>query len=173
MSAQKIETIADLTPDAGNANRGTERGRGLLEESLRTLGAGRSILVDKAGRVIAGNKTLEVAADLGLEVETIKTDGNKLVVVQRTDLDLEGGTQARDLAYADNRISQVDLDWDVARMAQDIEDGVDLGKWWVEDELKALEAIEPQFDPVPEDEQPRLDEKAPTTCPECGHVWTP
>ena len=30
----------------------------------------------------------------------------------------------------------------------------------------------PEFLPVGEDEQGRLDQKAPTTCPECGHVWT-
>jgi len=29
------------------------------------------------------------------------------------------------------------------------------------------------FDPVSEDEQGRLDEKAPVKCPECGHEFTP
>ena len=55
--------------DSRNANKGTERGLALLDKSLRQYGAGRSILVDKNGRVIAGNKTLyrytlvEYAAD--------------------------------------------------------------------------------------------------------------
>lgn len=40
-------TLADLTPDAQNANRGTERGAYMVEESLRQFGAGRSILVDR------------------------------------------------------------------------------------------------------------------------------
>lgn len=29
----------------------------------------------------------------------------------------------------------------------------------------------PDFDPVPMDEQPRLDEKTPVTCPKCGHEF--
>ena len=49
------EGYARLTPDRHNMNRGTERGLQLLEKSLRDYGAGRSILVDKAGNVIAGN----------------------------------------------------------------------------------------------------------------------
>ena len=53
----KTTKISDLTPDPQNANKGTERGRGMIEDSLRRLGAGRSILVDKHNRVIAGNKT--------------------------------------------------------------------------------------------------------------------
>ena len=169
---KKIKAIEDLVPDTGNANRGTERGRGMLEESLRTLGAGRSILVDKHGRVIAGNKTLEVAAELGPEVETVQTDGHKLIVVQRTDLDLDVGSQARELAYADNRIAQVNLDWDVARMAADIEAGVDLGRWWVEDELKALEVME-KPEP-PEDHGPHLnkaDELREKWNTALGQVW--
>ena len=86
-NTKQINSIDDLTPDPRNANKGTERGAVQLENSLRDYGAGRSILVDKHGVVIAGNKTLEQAASLGLEVETIRTDGNKLVVVQREDLD--------------------------------------------------------------------------------------
>jgi len=41
---------------SGNANRGTERGTSALESSLELYGAGRSILLDKNGIIIAGNK---------------------------------------------------------------------------------------------------------------------
>ena len=133
-----IEKIEDLTPDSKNANRGTERGLAILEDSLRKYGAGRSILVDKAGQVIAGNKTLEVAADLGLPVRVVKTDGHELVVVQREDLDLDDGDKARQLAYADNRSSQVGLDWDLERILADVEAGVDLNGLWGENELEML-----------------------------------
>lgn len=85
---KRIDRIADLRPDATNANKGTARGRGMVEASLRETGAGRSILADKAGRIIAGNKTLEAWADIGGEIEVVRTDGKKLVVVQREDLDL-------------------------------------------------------------------------------------
>ena len=61
----------------------------MLENSLRKYGAGRSILTDKNGRIIAGNKTFEMAGQIGFEdVDVIKSDGTKLIAVQRTDLDL-------------------------------------------------------------------------------------
>jgi DNA modification methylase len=118
--------IERLTPDRRNANRGTLRGRALLEDSLRRYGAGRSILADKHGNVIAGNKTLEASADIGLPVRFVQTDGTELVVVQRTDLDLDADPTARQLAYADNRIAQLDLDWDAEALLADQAAGIDL-----------------------------------------------
>jgi hypothetical protein len=115
---KKLSTIADLTLDPQNVNKGTERGSYLLEHSLQTYGAGRSILVDREGRVIAGNKTLEQAALMDLPVEVVQTDGHKLVVVQRTDLDLsEKSGKARGLAIADNRSSEVGYEPDPAMLA--------------------------------------------------------
>jgi hypothetical protein len=107
--------LSELTPDKGNANKGTQRGLKALDTSLRQYGAGRSILVDKNGVVIAGNKTLERAADIGIDdVIVVESDGTKLVAVKRTDLDLEDdGGKARALATYDNRVGQLDLDWDV------------------------------------------------------------
>ena len=67
MTEVKRIKASELTPDIRNANKGTERGRGALETSLRQYGAGRSILVDKHGRIVAGNKTLETAAEIGLD----------------------------------------------------------------------------------------------------------
>ena len=85
-----------IKPDPRNINKGTQRGRGLLEQSLREYGAGRSVLTDKHGTLIAGNKTHEVATEIGLPVRIIETDGNELVVVQRTDLDLTTDHKALD-----------------------------------------------------------------------------
>lgn len=138
---KKIKKIADLVPDFRNANKGTERGRGMVEHSLRQYGAGRSILADKDGNVIAGNKTLEAAADIGLPIRVIETDGKELVVVQRKDLDLtQPGSTARQLAYADNRASEVSMSWDVDVLRQDLADGEDLSAFFHPDELAALMA---------------------------------
>ncbi len=133
-----IRSIDDLTPDARNANLGTERGRYMLEQSIREVGAGRSIVVDAEGRVIAGNKTLEVAEALGLPIEVVRTDGTRLVVVQRDDLDLANGDdKARRLAYFDNRSGQVGLEWDAAQMVADLELGLNL-----DDMFKDFEVVE-------------------------------
>lgn len=83
-SPRPITQLADLTLDPENANRGTPRGTALLATSLRQYGAGRSIVADRDGVVLAGNKTLQAAKDLGLGVRVVETTGDELVVVQRT-----------------------------------------------------------------------------------------
>ena len=119
--------IDELVPDRKNANKGTQAGLRALDKSLRDFGAGRSILIDKDGEIIAGNKTTERAADLGIDdVIIVPTDGTKLVAVQRTDLDLDTDPEARQLAYADNRIAEIDLEWDYEQVDFDLEQGVDL-----------------------------------------------
>src|SRR5258708_2905904 len=105
--------LSALTPDTRNANKGTDRGRKVVRESLRKYGAGRSILLDKSGNIIAGNKTVEGAQAIGLEdVQIVKSDGTRLIAVQRTDLDIND-RKARELAIADNRASELGLEWDV------------------------------------------------------------
>jgi len=87
--------ISTLAIDDENANCGTARGREMLGESLRKCGAGRSVLVDRQGRVIAGNKTLEAARAIGIKsTAVIETDGSSLVAVQRGDLDLRRDERA-------------------------------------------------------------------------------
>lgn len=162
--------ISDFTPDPGNANLGTERGRALLENSLRQYGAGRSILVDKNGVVIAGNKTLETAAEIGFEdVEVIRTDGKHIVAVQRMDLDLSTDPEARALAYADNRISEIDYSLDLDVLLRDAKE-IDLSGLWSEDELNML-FLNTQ---IPE-ENKDIDEEAMKEteheCPKCGFKW--
>lgn len=128
--------------DKHNANKGTDRGRKLVESSLRDLGAGRSIVADKHGEIIAGNKTYEAAEKLGLSVREIETDGTELVVVRRTDLDLsEPIGKARRLAYADNRAGEVGLDWNTAVLKEDLDAGLDVAALDIEDiELPSLVA---------------------------------
>lgn len=134
-----VKSIADLKPDKRNANKGTARGRYMIEQSLRETGAGRSIVVDKDGQVIAGNKTLEAAADIGLPIEVVHADGTKLVVVQRDDLTLgDPKGLARKMAYFDNRTTQVDLDFDAAVIAADLDAGLDLSGMFFEEELQEI-----------------------------------
>lgn len=107
--------IKELVPDDKNANKGTEKGRKALDKSLHKYGAGRSILIDKNNRIIAGNKTAEQAEVVGIDdVVIVETDGTKLVAVKRTDLDLDSDDgKARELAVYDNRVGELDLDWDI------------------------------------------------------------
>jgi hypothetical protein len=168
--AKRIRSVEDLAPDKRNANRGTERGTGLLEKSVRQFGLGRSILVDREGRVIAGNKTLEAAAAAGLtEVQVIQTDGRRLVAVQRMDLDLAKDPKARALALADNRVGELNLDWDLGTLMDQVPPLADLGleEFFTEGEMKRMLAEAPE-------EFPEKDGSIETTheCPRCHYRWT-
>ena len=102
--------------------KGTEYGEHLIEQSLRKLGLGRSILLDRNNQIIAGNKTTEKAGELGFEkVVIVETDGNTLVAVKRNDIDLDSA-EGRELALADNATSEANLEWDnglIAEVAQE------------------------------------------------------
>lgn len=129
---KEITKISDLVPDANNYNKGTEFGQGLIEKSIRKNGLGRSLLLDKNGKVIAGNKTLEGTVAAGFNDEDIivvKTDGTKLVVVQRTDLDLDT-RRGKEMALADNATAKANLAWDYEAMSADFE-SVELEAWGV------------------------------------------
>lgn len=108
----KKAKLSDLIPDDLNANKGTEFGSHLVENSIRKFGAGRSILLDKNNRIIAGNKTTENAAAIGMEdVIIIETTGNQIVAVKRMDIDLDTA-QGREMAIADNASAKANIDWD-------------------------------------------------------------
>jgi hypothetical protein len=129
--------ITDLQPDNRNANKGTKRGRRAVAKSLLDYGTGRSVLIDKDGRVIAGNKTVEQATELGVQdVIVIQSDGSKLIAVQRTDLSLDD-VKARGLAIADNRTAELGLEWD-AEILKEFSADLDLKPYFSDDELKEL-----------------------------------
>lgn len=137
--AKKIQQLTDLQPDPHNVNAGSQRGDYMLDKSLREYGAGRSILVDANGLTIAGNHVLEKAAEIGLPVQVIESDGKRLIVVQRTDLDLNDPTgAARKLALLDNRTTEAGLTWDADQLLQQINAGLDVSDLWFDDELATL-----------------------------------
>lgn len=125
--------LHDLIQDDRNLNKGTERGQQLIEKSLREFGAGRSILLDKNNRIIAGNKTHKNAELAGLDdVIIVETDGTKLVAVKRTDVDLDT-KKGREMALSDNATVKVDLQWDTEELNAVAEDfGIDTEEWDVE-----------------------------------------
>jgi hypothetical protein len=135
----EVVDVTDLVFDDMNPNRGTQRGMSMLEESLRTYGAGRSILLDKDNRIMAGNKTAEVAHDIGIDrVRVVETDGTELVAFRRVDLDLNEDPRARELGVADNRVGQVNMDWEPEILAALQDRGVKLEGLWLDHELDKL-----------------------------------
>ena len=139
-AAKKIRRISDLIADDRNANKGTARGRGVIAQSLKDNGTGRSILIDRNGRIIAGNKTVENAGAIGLkDLLVVKSDGTKLIAIQRTDLDLKRDGRAKALAIADNRAAELNLEWDGAVLAE-LGQEIDLEPFFSSKELGHISA---------------------------------
>jgi DNA modification methylase len=139
-SPNGLVAFSKILPDSRNANRGTKRGAALIKKSLKEYGAGRSILLDKNNRMIAGNKTLAQAAagKTGIKgVRIIETDGSELIAVKRIDLDLQKDGKAKSLAIADNRAGELSLDWD-PEILKALDAEIDLSGMFSGEELAAL-----------------------------------
>ena len=109
---EKVIDIQELAQDGHNFNKGNEQGQQLMERSFKELGAGRSILLDRNGNIIAGNKSQKAAIAAGIKkVRVIETTGDELVAVKRTDVDIDSA-EGRKMAYLDNLTTQVNLTWD-------------------------------------------------------------
>src|SRR5712671_4394613 len=103
---------AGVTPDPQNARLHTPRNIGVIEDSMHTDGAGRSILVDQDGVTIAGAGAWEAATQAGIaRAAVIETDGDTLVVVKRT----VTPEQRIRMALADNRATDLST-WDAGRL---------------------------------------------------------
>lgn len=157
--------LRDLTSDPLNRRAHNARNVGMIVDSLHRVGAARSIVIDEAGVVLAGNATLEAAAEAGIEnVRIIDATGNEIVAVRRRGLTDE---QKRYLALADNRAAEL-ATWDLDQLRADADAGLDLAAFFAPTELADLlcaDAPPPRFEP--EDPTHRLDELA-AHCPTCS-----
>lgn len=159
-----MANISDLRFDDKNFNEHTEYGMSLLEKSLNKNGAGRSILIDKDNRIIAGNGIVEAAGNIGLEdVQIVESDGTKIIAVKRTDISLDS-QKGREMALADNATAAADLSWNKGNIEEAADNfGFDPGDWITD--WNTEEAAE-----VEEDEAPEVDESEPAKS-ELGKVY--
>jgi hypothetical protein len=139
-TVKEVKSLRDLSHDPNNANRHTQRGSGMMVDSIQETGFGDSITVDKRGRIISGNGRTEALGEIGMIENPIvvQSDGTRPIIHQRTDLDLETDDRAKKLAIYQNRVGETNLDWspDVLRALS--EDGTDLSKMFTDEELAAL-----------------------------------
>jgi len=143
-----MNKIKELIQDDKNFNKGTEFGNSLIEKSFRKFGAGRSILIDKNNRIIAGNKSVENAMSIGIEdVQIIESDGTKIIAVKRTDIDLDS-QQGREMALADNASAKANIVFDAELIESEVGEATAV-EWGVELEKEQPEAEEDDFE-VPE-----------------------
>lgn len=172
--------LEDIGFDQDNANLGTLRGAEVLDRSLDELGAGRSVVLDKNLVTIGGEKTQIAYRNNGGEnVILVETQGDELVAVVRTDLDLydEDDRRGRLLSIIDNWASQISLKLDPKRIVEEYnkpEDvsGLNLSGYVEEDEIESFRA-KLAADVAPDD-FPEYDDDLETEhrCPKCGYEWS-
>ena len=117
--------VKDLIHDDKNFNKGSEVGAELIKKSFSKFGAGRSILLDKNNRIIAGNKSVEFS---GIDdVQIVESDGTKLIAVKRTDIDLDTPL-GREMALADNASAKANIVFDAELIEAEV--GVAIAEEW-------------------------------------------
>lgn len=151
--------IADLVPDPHNARTHDAKNLKAIAASLNRWGQVEPLVVQRGTNiVIGGNGRLEV----------LKAKGAKKVEIVEVDVTDD---EARALGIALNRTGEL-AGWDGDRLRAMV-DSVRLDGFDFDDlalSQKDLEALAPVFVPS-DDPQTRLDEKAMTTCPKCGHEF--
>jgi len=133
--------------DPNNPRHHSDRNKELISKSLKDNGAGRSILADANGIVIAGNGTYEQAQKLGIPIKVIKTNGDELVVIQREDLSTDDARR-KSLVIADNATTDTST-WDFEKLENEYFDDIDFEEWDVLpfEEKKAESAKDDGFVP--------------------------
>lgn len=119
--------MSEIKFDKRNYRKHNDRNKELIRKSLNECGAGRSIVIDNDGEIIAGNGIYEQAQELGIKTKIIETDGSELVVVKRTDLSTDDDKR-KQLAIMDNSTSD-SSEFDLDLMSEDFTSGelLDMG----------------------------------------------
>jgi hypothetical protein len=113
--------ISELNFDKKNYNKGSEIGDKLLDKSIRKFGFRQPAVIDKNGNIVAGNKRIAKAGELGIEdVQIVKGDPNRITVVQYDDFDLVNDTKTKEYALADNQVASKSIVLDTELIIDDL-----------------------------------------------------
>lgn len=151
----------EIKLDTRNYRIHNDRNKELIRKSLNECGAGRSIVIDNEGEIIAGNGIYEQAQELGLKTKIIETDGSELVVVKRTDLNTDD-EKRRKLAIMDNSTSDSsEFDVELLKVDLQIPELQELG-------VPVFESSDIDVDGFFADSEEKEKKKKTITCPHCG-----
>ena len=151
--------LSDLIPWPRNPRQVKVEQVKRLQESLDEFGQPETIAIGPENELYNGHQRLKSWADKHGDLEVdVRVSSRPLTEKEREKLTvfLHKGAAG-------------EWDFDILANEFEVDDLLDWG--FVEAELFGSGVMVPDFDPVGEDEQPRLDEKKPVTCPECGHVF--
>jgi hypothetical protein len=165
-SYSALEDVANLKANPRNPNKHPSGQLELYAKAIRHQGWRRAVVVSKrSGLIVTGHGAVECA----------KAQGWSVVPVDYQDFESEADELAHCLA--DNRLPELAemSESDLAAILSDLkaEPGFDLDLTGFDlAGLQSIGFVVPDFQPTSQDEQGRLDQKAPVTCPKCGHEFT-
>lgn len=154
--------MSEIKFDKKNYRIHSDKNKELIRKSLEECGAGRSILLDNTGEIIAGNGVYEQAQHLNIPVKVIETDGSEIIAVKRTDLGNEDEKRKR-LAVMDNSTNDTS-NFDVELLKEDFEitDLEDMGVHIFDASSIDVDSF---FNEVEDNEEKP---KKTVVCPKCG-----
>ena len=177
--SRPLQRLSAFRPQKKNVNLGKPYGLAALDKSIRRDGYSAPMVAAADGEIFAGSKRLETSADVfGPDVRPIvvHSDGTRPIVHVRDDIPDADDPRAKRLGYADNTIAVMDWNPDgelLAALAAEDATIADLARQ-ENASLKALAFVgNPDFQPVDIYGQPRLDQKKPVKCPQCGAEFSP
>jgi len=153
-----------LKLDPANARRHPARNLEMIGQALDKVGAGRSIVIDDAGKVLAGEGVVREALKRGLRLRVVDTDGKTLIAVRRSGMTEQ---QKTDLALFDNRPGEL-AEWDAEQIRKLTEESWDLSPFFNADEL-AIMLMPDDLPEAIEVDETIADDVQFATCPKCQH----
>lgn len=155
--------VDDLIPYARNSRTHSDAQVAQIAASVREFGWTNPVLVDGENGIIAGHGRVLAARKLGMEeVPCIELAGmsdtqRRAYIIADNKLALNGGWDDELLALELGELHAADFDMALL--------GFDAS------ELSIKMGMGADFTPGTEEDQSRLDEKSPITCPACGHEF--
>jgi len=159
--------LSELKPHPQNPRAHPEAQMNHLDRSLEKFGFAKGSICIQKGTdfILAGHAIREAMLKKGqTEADVVELPFDDVT--------------AKQFLIADNK-TQDDSEWDTAQLGELMKElealpDIDLRDTGFDpSEIDELFPETPDFEPVGIDEQPRLDEKKPVVCPECGNEFIP
>ncbi len=154
-----MKKLNDFKPATENANKHNARGLNQLDKSMAEDGYTSPMTAAADGEMIAGSARLEMSAEKFQDVDPIilEHDGTRPIIAVRTDIPNAKTPMAKRISIRDNRIGEIDLEWDAEQIFKDMEAGLDLGELGF-DEVELTELFEElDAEPPPEPPEAQID----------------
>ena len=173
-------SISKLLPEPKNPRKDLKPGDPEYEKikgSIKKFGFLDPIIFNtKTKKILGGHQRLKVlVADGAKELHTIQLGAYSWAF---SDMELKELTPSEEHA-ANIALNRIGGEWDTQRLTDLLgelkAENFDISiTGFDDDEFKRmLQEVNPQFNPIPEDQVPRLDERKKVICPECGHEFSP